>query len=230
MEKSLPIKSSVPDSKDIIISNFRDTINNLTNIVITNANKMKDLNDLNHKNIYTKKDIDIIKQEYIDKINNIQDNLTKINRSYGILNNVYTKHIKTSIDIESALKSKIINLENDLDNIRDIYNTRISDIHLEYNKKIENNINQINELRNKIKTINLDNSINSLDDISLNDIILSDNSNSADNSNSEDNSNSSANSNSQNEHPDLNFTYTQDSNEISDIIYNIDDLDDTLID
>ena len=42
-----------------------------------------------------------------------------------------------------------------------IYNARISDIHLEYNKKIENNINQINQLRNKIKTVNLDNSMQS---------------------------------------------------------------------
>ena len=90
MEKSMFLKNqSVPDSKDIIISNFRDAINNLTNIVITSANKMKDLNDLNHKNVYTKT-ADIIKQEYIDKINNVQNNLTKINRSYAILNNVYT--------------------------------------------------------------------------------------------------------------------------------------------
>ena len=83
MEKSIPKKSSVPDSKDIIISNFRDTINNLTNIVITNANKMKDLNDLNYKNVYTKNDVDIIKQEYIDKINNVQNTLIIINRSYS---------------------------------------------------------------------------------------------------------------------------------------------------
>ena len=117
MNTSLQRKAVISNEKDIIISNFRDTINNLTNIIVNNANKMKDINDFNslnknsHSSIETEA-VDLAKsnKKYKDQISELEDNNSKINRLYKTLNLVYTNHIKTSMNIEKVYKSKLIDL------------------------------------------------------------------------------------------------------------------------
>ena len=42
---------SIADEKDIVIQNFKHTINNLTNIITNNVNKMAELNEYRKKKI-----------------------------------------------------------------------------------------------------------------------------------------------------------------------------------
>lgn len=160
---------SIADEKDIVIQNFKHTINNLTNIITNNVNKMAELNEYRKKKdivSYSEKDIDIIKSKYDKTIADMDSKLRKINLAYNAINTVYTKHVKETSIANRAYKIKISSLETKLYTIKNTHRDEIKDLQSFYKKKIDQLNQNVDDLEASIKLLELKNQ--SISDATLN--------------------------------------------------------------
>lgn len=160
---------SIADEKDIVIQNFKHTINNLTNIITNNVNKMAELNEYRKKKdivSYSEKDIDIIKSKYDKTIADMDSKLRKINLAYNAINTVYTKHVKETSVANRAYKIKISSLETKLYTIKNTHRDEIKDLQSFYKKKIDQLNQNVDDLEASIKLLELKNQ--SISDATLN--------------------------------------------------------------
>lgn len=152
---------SVTDEKDIVIQNFKHTINNLTDIITNNVNKMAELNEYRKKNkdivSYTEKDIDIVKSKYDKIITDINSKFKKVNLAYNAINNVYSKQIKDTAITNRAYKIKISSLESKLYTIKNTHREEINDLQSFYKKKIDQLNENVNSLEASIRLLELKN-------------------------------------------------------------------------
>ena len=159
---------SIADEKDIVIQNFKHTINNLTDIITNNVNKMAELNEYRKKDIvsYSEKDIDIIKSKYDKTGADMDSKFRKVNLAYNAINTVYTKHVKETSVANRAYKIKISSLETKLYTIKNTHRDEINDLQSFYKKKIDQLNQNIDDLEASIKLLELKNQ--SISDATLN--------------------------------------------------------------
>ena len=151
---------SVSDEKDIVIQNFKHTINNLTDIITNNVNKMSELNDFRKKKdviSFTQKDIDNIKSEHDKIISDMNSKFRKVNLAYNAINNIYTKNVKETAIAERAYKIKIESLENSLYKIKNTHREEINDLQAFYKKKIDQLNQNVDNLETSIRLLELKN-------------------------------------------------------------------------
>tara|TARA_B100000401_G_C52668265_1_gene653499 strand:- start:17 stop:655 length:639 start_codon:yes stop_codon:yes gene_type:complete len=151
---------SVTDEKDIVIQNFKHTINNLTDIITNNVNKMAELNEYRkNKDIisYTEKDIDTIKSKHDKIITDMNSKFKKVNLAYNAINTVYSKQIKDTAITNRAYKIKISSLESKLYTIKNTHREEINDLQSFYKKKIDLLNENVNNLEASIRLLELKN-------------------------------------------------------------------------
>ena len=160
---------SIADEKDIVIQNFKHTINNLTDIITNNVNKMAELNEYRKKKdivSYSEKDIDTIKSKYDKTIADMGSKFRKVNLAYNAINTVYTKHVKETSVANRAYKIKISSLETKLYTIKNTHRDEINDLQSFYKKKIDQLNQNVDDLEASIKLLELKNQ--SISDATLN--------------------------------------------------------------
>ncbi len=153
-------RSSVNDEKDIVIQNFKHTINNLTDIITNNVNKMSELNEYRKKKdivSYTEKDIDNIKSEHDKIITEMNSKFKKINSAYNAVNNVYTRYVRETIIADRAYKTKIESLEARLFTIKNTHREEVNDLQSFYKKKIDQLNENVNNLEKSVHLLELKN-------------------------------------------------------------------------
>lgn len=150
----------VNDEKDIIIQNFKHTINNLTNIITNSVNKMSELNEYRKKEdivSYTETDIDNIKSNHNKIITDMNNKFNKINLAYNAVNNVYSRYVKNTAITDNAYKTKIDSLENKLYTIKNTHREELLDLQSFYKKKIDYLNNSVNNLEKSIRLLKIKN-------------------------------------------------------------------------
>lgn len=160
MSKKISNIRDVTHEKDIIIQNFKHTINNLTNIIINNVNKMTELNEYRkNEDIVSHNDTNInnIKSNHHKIITDMNIKFNKINLAHNAVNNVYSKYIKKTTITERAYKTKIDSLETKLYTIENNHQEEILDLHSFYNKKIDYLANRANNLEKSICLLQIKN-------------------------------------------------------------------------
>lgn len=160
---------SIADEKDIVIQNFKHTINNLTDIITNNVNKMAELNEYRKKKdivSYSEKDIDTIKSKYDKTIADMDSKFRKVNLAYNAINTVYTKHLKETSVANRAYKIKISSLETKLYTIKNTHRDEINDLQSFYKKKVDQLNQNVDDLEASIKLLELKNQ--SISDATLN--------------------------------------------------------------
>jgi hypothetical protein len=149
------LKESI-NQKDILIKSLKDTIDNLTNVICNNSNKMMQVNQAINNEIYNEIDSTFADQyfqrieKYLQEINKLNIENTEIKekflylnenseyseKSYNILNSVYLEYIKKSKGEKTVLFERITNLSKTMDSLKELGENRIKILRSYYQQEI----------------------------------------------------------------------------------------------
>ncbi len=149
------LKESI-NQKDILIKSLKDTIDNLTNVICNNSNKMMQVNKAINNEIYNEIDSTFADQyfqkieKYLQEINKLSIENTEIKekfldlnenseyseKSYNILNSVYLEYIKKSKGEKTVLFERITNLSKTMDSLKELGENKIKNLRSYYQREI----------------------------------------------------------------------------------------------
>lgn len=149
------LKESI-NQKDILIKSLKDTIDNLTNVICNNSNKMMQVNKAINNEIYNEIDSTFADQyfqrieKYLQEINKLNIENTEIKekildlnenseyseKSYNILNSVYLEYIKKSKGEKTVLFERITNLSKTMDSLKELGENKIKNLRSYYQREI----------------------------------------------------------------------------------------------
>tara|TARA_B100001540_G_C15690728_1_gene589124 strand:+ start:226 stop:918 length:693 start_codon:yes stop_codon:yes gene_type:complete len=149
------LKESI-NQKDVLIKSLKYTIDNLTNIICNNSNKMMQVNQAINNEIYSTIDSTFADQyfqrieKYLQEINKLNIENTEIKqkfqdlnedsqyseKSYNILNSIYLEYIKKSKGEKHVLFERITNLSKTMDSLKELGENKIKNLRSYYQREI----------------------------------------------------------------------------------------------
>ncbi len=138
--------------KDSLIVSLKDTVTNLSNIIVNNGQNIVKINDSINSNINSTivnntadtaekyiKDLHLLKVEkesLQDQLSLHKSEYDKMLSSYNILNEMYIDLINDNNKDKSIYADKIKNLLNTIDGIKILHDDRTKNIHIYYRKQL----------------------------------------------------------------------------------------------
>ena len=143
--------------KDVLIKSLKGTIDNLTNVICNNSNKILELNECINSEIRNEIDSTFADQyfrkmeNYIKEINelriqnnqikeefeNISINSRDSEKSYNILNSIYLEYIKKTKGEKQVLFERITNLGKTMDSLKEINENKVKNLRSYYQREID---------------------------------------------------------------------------------------------